>query len=345
MADRPRLIVAGPGHQHYREHAMATLAEDFEVVLVDRDYPTWQGRYAATHRVARTTDAARLFYSVADLRGEVPEAAVLTWDGPSVVAVAEVAAKLGMRSISAAAVRICGDRTVLCEALAAAGLRTVRHDHAGVAVEQHGQNLALTAHCVVLDGRAEVVAVSRAWSPDDDPQAPTGWVVGPWQKEPWADELRHTAAAAHTAVGADWGVTQFDVSIVSEGLGITGLRPWPADDLIPVLVETATGVDLIAAAAAIAFERDPDIEPRRSRHAAICFLSSTERGRLETLTLPAVSTESGLFAAHALAAVGDEIEPQGAAVRLAALLVVGDDEPAVRDSLAAAAAISLIEFS
>lgn len=338
MTERPRLIVVSPGDRHHHERSLATLAQDFEVVVVDKRYPTWQGRYAETHRVARTTDAARLFSSVADLRGEVPDAGVLTWDGASVVAVAEVAAKIGMRSLSPDAARTCADRAALDEALAAAGLRTPRRPTA----EQDG--LVLTAHCVVLDGAVRVVAVSRTLPPGKDAESATGVVVGPWRGEPWSDDLQLAAVAAHRAVGADWGVTQFDVRTVDDGLEVAGLRPWPAGDLVPALVAAATGIDLIAVAAAVAFESDPDVVSRSDRYATLRFLSSTRSGTVRALTLPDLPPGSSVFAAQALVAVDDEVGLDGGTTRCAALLAVGDDEAVVRASLDDAEAATLIDI-
>ena len=401
MTERPRLIVASPGTQPYHEHALATLVEDFEVVLVDKDYPTWQGRYVEKHRVARTTDAARLFYSVADLRGEVADAAVLTWDPASVVAVAQVASKLGLRSISPDAARLCADRAELYEALSVAALPMVRHrtvrtaeevpaaasevgypvlvsrsgweegatavaasvdeldvalsatstqprsasPASGFVVEHHGDGLALTAHCVVLDGKTVVVAVSRVLPPENDPASSTGWEIGPWQQETWAEELRSIAGRANSAVGVDWAVTQVDLRSGADGLEVTGLRPWPAGDLIPVLVKAATGIDLIGVAAAIAFEQDPMIELTRDRYAAIRFLPAPRNGKLTALNLPNTSVAESLFATQALAAVGDEIATNGTVpARLAGLLAVGDDVAEVRDALAEAVRAGSVEI-
>lgn len=99
---QPRLILVGSHPQADREEVLASLAAICEVVLIDRDYPTWQAKYVETHRIAAITDPTALFAPVADLRGEVAEAAVATFNESSRAAVAEVASRLRMRDLSPA---------------------------------------------------------------------------------------------------------------------------------------------------------------------------------------------------------------------------------------------------
>jgi biotin carboxylase len=129
-SERPRVILVGSRIRQYREYALASLAAHYEVTLIAPDPPTWQSRYVQTHRLADTTDAAKLHSAVADLRGEVAEAAVLTWDEWSLAAVSSVAAKLGMRAMDPAAARICRDKYATRQALESAGMAAVRHAQA-----------------------------------------------------------------------------------------------------------------------------------------------------------------------------------------------------------------------
>lgn len=126
-SERPRVILVGSRIRQYREYALASLAARYEVTLVAPEAPTWQAKYVDTHRIADTTDAHKLHPAVADLRGEVAEAAVLTWDEWSLVAVSAVARKLGMRAMDPAAARICRDKYASRQALEAAGMAAVRH--------------------------------------------------------------------------------------------------------------------------------------------------------------------------------------------------------------------------
>lgn len=126
-SERRRVILVGSRIQQYREYALASLAEHYEVTLVAPEAPTWQARYVQTHRIADTTDAAKLYAPVADLRGEVANAAVVTWDEWSLVAVSSVAKKLGMRAMDPAAAKVCRDKYATRQALEAAGMAAVRY--------------------------------------------------------------------------------------------------------------------------------------------------------------------------------------------------------------------------
>lgn len=125
--ERPRVILVGSRIRQYREYALASLAARYEVTLIAPEAPSWQAKYVDTHRIADTTDAHKLFPSVADLRGEVAEAAVVTWDEWSLAAVSSVAARLGLRAMDPAAAKICRDKYATRQALEAAGMAAVRH--------------------------------------------------------------------------------------------------------------------------------------------------------------------------------------------------------------------------
>lgn len=125
----PRLILVGSRMRQYREYALASLAKHYEVCLIAPEAPTWQARYVETHRITDTTDPATLYAAVADLRGEVADAAIITWDEWSLVAVARAARKLGMRAISPEAAQICRDKYATRKALDRAGLDSVAYAH------------------------------------------------------------------------------------------------------------------------------------------------------------------------------------------------------------------------
>ncbi|MFI5616755.1 ATP-grasp domain-containing protein [Streptomyces sp. NPDC051567] len=126
-SERQRLILVGSRIRQYREYALASLAQHYEVTLVAPEAPSWQARYVETHRIADTTDAAKLHAPVADLLGEVAHAAIVTWDEWSLAAVSSVAHRLGMRAMDPAAARICRDKYATRQALEAAGMAAVRH--------------------------------------------------------------------------------------------------------------------------------------------------------------------------------------------------------------------------
>lgn len=141
-----RLILVGDGPRDQWEPFVAAVAEDYDVSLVSSDYPSWQAKYVEYHRISKITNFSTLFAAVADLRGEVSDAAVLTWEKASALHVARIAERLRMRSMSVAAVQACLDT-------------------------ESGPG-ALTVHSVTRAGEPEIVSVVRdgepvpAWTPD-----------------------------------------------------------------------------------------------------------------------------------------------------------------------------------
>lgn len=393
IADRPRLILVGSRLRAYREYALASLVDDYEIVLIGRDHPTWQREYVETHRVADTADAAALFPAVCDLRGEVPDAGILTWDESSVAAVAQVARKLGMRHLSPDAVQICRDKPATRNALRQAGLPEVRFRLArtgrqaaeaaeaigfpvvvkprslagshGVSVAHDGRSLAdafrlastsrlpgldpgdgvlveeylegpqIGVDCVVTAGVARPVYLTRKRLGPMPYVEQTGHLVAPWRHEPWAAEVTDLVEAAHRAVGADWGVTHTQVRLTPRGPRVVEINPCVSGDLIPVLGRAATGVDLVQAAAAIAFGREPRIEPTRDRVAEVRFLHPPHDGTVEQVALPAAGQIPDLVAAVALAAPGDALvlPPRAPTPRTAALLSVAETPQDTRRAL------------
>jgi hypothetical protein len=140
-----RLIIVGDGPQERWEPFFAAVAEDYDVALVSSDYPSWQAKYVEYHRISKITNFSTLFAAVADLRGEVSDAAVLTWEKDPALQVARIAERLRMRSMSVEAVRACLDA------------------EAGPGV--------LTAFSVTRAGEPEIVSVIRdgelveSWTP------------------------------------------------------------------------------------------------------------------------------------------------------------------------------------
>lgn len=104
-SERRRLIIVGDGPKEQWEPVFAAVAGDHELVLVSPGYPSWQAKYVRKHRIANIQQYLALHGAIADLRGEVAEAAVLTWEERSVAPVAAAARKLRMRFMAPDAVR------------------------------------------------------------------------------------------------------------------------------------------------------------------------------------------------------------------------------------------------
>jgi hypothetical protein len=86
----------------YREYALASLADSYDLALVMPEAPTWQRQYIATSRIAETGETSSLLSAVGSLMADRADVGILTWDEFSLVSTAEVAEKLGLRHMSAA---------------------------------------------------------------------------------------------------------------------------------------------------------------------------------------------------------------------------------------------------
>lgn len=403
--DSPRLILVGSRLAAYREYALASLATAYEVVLIAPEAPTWQAKYVKTHRIADTTDRAKLFPSVADLRGEVSEAAIVTWDEWSLVPVAEAASRLRMRHMSPTAARRCRDKYAVREAMSAAGLSAVRYGlardadeaHAvaesigypvvvkprslggsfgvtvvsgaaelatayqlattsrlpgvpggdGVLVEEYLNGPEISVESVVVDGDARPVLVARKRLGAPPYFEELGHLVDRWRDEPWAAEVVELVRAAHRAVGVDWGVTHTEIRLTTRGARLIELNGRLAGDLIPYLGQLACGVDLVSAAAEIAFERIPSLVTTADRVAEIRFLPPAHAGTVERIELPDPRRIPDLVAAVALASPGDRLEPPPRTLtpRTAAFVAVADDESACRRALDHAEAATTVRLT
>jgi biotin carboxylase len=319
-AEARRLIVVGSGSEELWAPVFAALAEQYELVTIDRDYPTWQGPYAPKHRIADITNSSMLFHAVADLRGEVANAAVITWNPRSVLPLAVAARRLRIPYISPDAVTNARDTLEVRAAAAEAGLPVVpwqllhieddvvgagekigypvvlraRHrggagvsyaasegdlreafvDVAGrsaagsvaddgVLVEKYIDGPELNVHSTIWSGRTAVVAAVRTIFDADGPVRATGYEVQPLTGEPWSGQVEEVVGAMHSRLGIDVGVTNTTLRVTDDGLRIIGVDTCLTGELIRAL--GATGIDLVSAAAAMGFEREPVLEATAAR--------------------------------------------------------------------------------
>lgn len=221
-SERRRLILVGGGPRELWEPLVASIAGDYELSLIAPDYPSWQAAYVEKHRIAKITNFSTLFAAVADLRGEVADAAVLTWERGPAPHVAQIAERLRLRSVSADAVRTAID-----------GASEI-------------DQAELRAFAVATDGTPDVLAVVRA-----------GAVLESWRDEPWAGELDAAVAAAHRSVDVGWGLTTTRLATTTSGLTAAGLTTWLDEEDLPALNTSPMGAHLAKASAAVLFDRDP----------------------------------------------------------------------------------------
>ncbi|MEV0173225.1 ATP-grasp domain-containing protein [Streptomyces sp. NPDC050803] len=97
--------------------------------------------------------------------------------------------------------------------------------------------------------------------------------------------LRQTVARAVEALGITLGVLHIEMTLTSRGPRITDISAHLADDLIPLLVKRATGVNLPRIAADLAVGRLPNLAPTRQRAAAVHFAYPEVSGRLQHVSV------------------------------------------------------------
>ncbi|MFF8992550.1 ATP-grasp domain-containing protein [Streptomyces sp. NPDC014983] len=207
------------------------------------------------------------------------------------------------------------------------------HAVAGVLVEEYLAGPEISVECVVLGpGRVEVVAVTRKHLGPEPGFQETGHTVDatdPLRRDP---DVHAVAHAALEAVGITTGVMHVEMRLTPSGPRIVEINARLGGDLIPRLVELATGVSLPLAAARLATGQRPDLTETLRRAAAIEFQYPTARGRIGHTTLTE-ATAPWIERLVVTRQVGDLVAaPPHAALddRLAFALVTGPDAATCR---------------
>ncbi|MER7936821.1 hypothetical protein AB0N99_29410 [Streptomyces sp. NPDC093272] len=323
---QPVLLLGAGRRRAYDEFALTRIAAARPVVLVDAAPPGWARGSLAGHLAAdpgkdgATASAVVRFAARHRVRGVLAQSA-----GYAAVA-ARIAGQLGLPGPSRATTAACADPAVLRASLAAA---TVPVDEPGTP--------RVCAETVVLDGEIRIVAITRT-------------TLGP---APARQPLRHTVHAhdglLHNrflrlavdrtvhALGLTRGVLHIGLRLTDRGPRVTDVTPCLPDDLIPLLVRRATGVDLAQVAAALATGEVPDTTPTRQRAAAIRFAYPAATGRLDRLTLaPEAAREPGADRMILTRDAGHHVTAGPHATvddRLALWVAVGEDPAGCDDAL------------
>ncbi|MFJ8003994.1 ATP-grasp domain-containing protein [Streptomyces fagopyri] len=154
----------------------------------------------------------------------------------------------------------------------------------GALVEEYLQGPEISVETVVLAPyQIQIVAVTRkTLGPEPQFQEVAHSVDA-------ADPLLHDSTLASVVTAAvralrlSRGVLHIELRLTPDGPHVIEVNGRPAGDLIPLLVERATGVNLPQALAALAAGETPDLTPTRSEAAAIGFLYPEHTGYIEHL--------------------------------------------------------------
>lgn len=209
----------------------------------------------------------------------------------------------------------------------------------GVLVEEYLDGPEVSVDSVVFDGRVDCVHVARKRLGYPPYFEEVGHLVAPWSHEPWAAAVRDVVVEAHRALGVDHGVTHTEVRLTSGGPRLIELNGRLGGDLIPFVGRLANGVDLVVAAAELAFGRRPSCEVARADAAEVRFVYPPHDCVVGVVDVGAASRVPGIAHAVVLAEPGTRLRlpPVDPIPRLAALVAVGRDEAACGRALDLAA--------
>ncbi|MGW0825231.1 ATP-grasp domain-containing protein [Streptomyces sp. NPDC002845] len=145
---------------------------------------------------------------------------------------------------------------------------------------------------VVSPQEIQIIAVTRSDIRPELATSPFGHSVDGADELLQDDALRELIGRALAVLGLSVGVVQVQVRLTRSGPHVVQISPGLADDLVPLLVARATGIDLARTAARLATGAFPDMLPTRQKAAAVRFLYPHASGELARITPPGPALES-----------------------------------------------------
>ncbi|MEU3414044.1 hypothetical protein ABZ760_22730 [Streptomyces sp. NPDC006658] len=274
------VVLLGAGRDVCGEFPLARVAAAHPVLLVDPSPPaSWARPYLAAHLAADPAEEG----TAGALRGH-PVGGVLTWSSRYLPAAACLAARLGLPGLPYETAVTCADPPALRALLDRHRVPTAGPGDTGEEV--------VSAETVVLDDEVRIVALTRTTPGPPPARRPLRHSVHAHDGLLHNRFLRQCVERAVRALGLTHTVAHITVRLTARGPRVLDVVPHPPGDLIPLLVERATGVDLAGAAATLATGGLPDVTPTRQRAAAVQFAYPAVTGRLTHLCLdPAAAHE------------------------------------------------------
>ncbi|NYV75368.1 acetyl-CoA carboxylase biotin carboxylase subunit family protein, partial [Streptomyces sp. UH6] len=177
----------------------------------------------------------------------------------------------------------------------------------GVLVEEYLDGDEISVDSAVHDGAVDVVHVARKRLGFAPYFEEVGHLVAARCDEEWAGRVSDLVVAAHRVLGVTTGVTHAEVRLTSRGPRLIELNARLGGDLIPFISALASGVDLVKAAAELAFGRRPDTTPTRQDTAEIRFLYPAVDGRARPLDLSGADATDGIAHTVVIAEPGERL--------------------------------------
>ncbi|WP_327359592.1 ATP-grasp domain-containing protein [Streptomyces sp. NBC_01304] len=155
---------------------------------------------------------------------------------------------------------------------------------AGVLVEEYLDGPEISAECVVTGpGDIHIVAITRKSLSAEPAFLETAHLVD--ARDPLLTDasVRTVVNSAVNAVGINRGVLHVELRLTARGARIIEINARMGGDLIPRLVQLATGIRLPQISAALATGAEPDLTVTRQQSAAIEFHYPKATGRLDAV--------------------------------------------------------------
>ncbi|MFI0169148.1 hypothetical protein [Streptomyces sp. NPDC017095] len=262
------------------EFPLARIAAVRPVLLVDPDPPAWARPYLTGHLAADPAREEQTAEAVLRYAAGRAVGGVLTWSAEHLLPAARLAGRLGVPGLPYETAAVCADPVALRALLA-------RHrvPVAGPADGEAAQGPPVSVEAVVLDDEVRIVALTRTTPGPAPARRPLRHCVHAHDGLLHNRFLRQCVERTVRALGLTHTVAHLTLRLTARGPRVLSVAPHPPGDLIPLLVERATGVDLAGAAAVLATGGLPDVTPTRQRAAAVQFAYPALTGRLTHLRL------------------------------------------------------------
>ena len=196
----------------------------------------------------------------------------------------------------------------------------------GLLVEEYLDGPEFSVESITVDGVTTVCGITEKVVDFPPFFEETGHFARPADADdPLDSRLAEVTRSVHEALGVTTGITHCELRVTADGPHVVEIAARPAGDRVPLITKLATGIDIIAAAAAVATGGKPDLEPVMARVAGIRMIYPHHDGvvrRLEAKRLtPGLLEEIGWYAAVGQAVA---LPPRGYLCRLAYLIATAD---------------------
>ncbi|GAA2205182.1 hypothetical protein [Streptomyces bangladeshensis] len=280
---QPVVLLGAGRRDSCDEFPLARIAASRPVVLVDPDPPAWARPYLTGHLAADPAREAQTAEAVCGYAAEHPVGGVLTWSAEHLTTAARITGRLGLPGLPYETAAACADPVALRALLDRHRLPTAGAGAPGDPEDTAGP--LVSAETVVLDDEVRIVALTRTTPGPPPARSPLRHGVHAHDGLLHNRFLRQCVERTARVLRLTHAVAHITLRLTARGPRVLTVAPHLPGDLIPLLVERATGVDLAAAAADLATGRHPDLTPTRQRAAAVQFAYPAVTGRLTELRL------------------------------------------------------------